>query len=371
MTRTRLVLQALVLVVGAVLGCHAGTRVELTSSPSEIQPCTFSLTVRCALATSTVTSVNPKQDIEHLTGITISRNGYIVSTITLFSQPQVVSKVDLANVKVTGNLKVNNGTEKGYLQLDWSFPFAQQTGMFKCEVRGVTGSSHQTVMTREMVVKMHSVDVMAEIHCLKTLFLEEKSRNNQQQTIIAEQQQKIDTEKSRNDQQQTIIAAQQQKIDIEKSRNDQQQTIIAAQQQKIDTDKSRNDQQQTTISQQQAKIDSLTTELSRVSHVEQGYVDCDGSSTYNDGAYNVPSDSDGDFGVSKKVRVTFKTPFVKPPVVQLSIYSFYNGKDHHEEYGAVVEKVDTDGFTMRCLTYNDRKYIVWDMDVSWISVATA
>ena len=61
------------------------------------------------------------------------------------------------------------------------------------------------------------------------------------------------------------------------------EVTFAAHQKQIEAEKTRNDQQQTTITEQQTKIDSLTKELSRVSHVEHGVVDCHSSESWNDG----------------------------------------------------------------------------------------
>ena len=40
-----------------------------------------------------------------------------------------------------------------------------------------------------------------------------------------------------------------------------------------------------------------------------------------------------------------------------------------EGYGAVVEEVDTGGFTVRCGTYRMPLYHIYDMDISWTSWA--
>ena len=282
------------------------------------------------------------EDIEHVTAVTISRDDVIISSITLFTEAKVDNQLDLGNAKVTGNLKAN-GSEIDFLQLDWSLPLTNQTGRYQCNVSGVTKSGHHAVMKVDLEVKATDVDkddLLSEIHDLKKLLLQQKNFSE------------------------STFAAQQIQLNL-------QQSTIIEQQKKIDAEKSRNDRQQMTISQQQANIDSLTKELTRVSHVEHGVVDCRNSKEWTDGAYKAPWNHNHRFNTTKSVRVNFASPYVKPPVVHLSIYSFFNYPDVYEQYAAVVEQVDVDGFTLRCMTWDDTRFKVNDMDVSWLGVASS
>ena len=126
--------------------------------------------------------------------------------------------------------------------------------------------------------------------------------------------------------------------------------------------------QKSAITQLNNKVDALRQEVSRLGHVEQGTVDCHGSDAWRDGWFAAGWNPSGGFHASKSVRVNFRKPYIIPPVVQLSIIAFYNAENKHEEYAAVVEDVDTLGFTVSCMTYDDGLFAVRDMDVAWISV---
>ena len=54
----------------------------------------------------------PHEPVEHVTSITISRNGDVVATVTTFTLPQVETAGDIINVKVTGNV-TGNDNENG------------------------------------------------------------------------------------------------------------------------------------------------------------------------------------------------------------------------------------------------------------------
>jgi len=125
-----------------------------------------------------------------------------------------------------------------------------------------------------------------------------------------------------------------------------------------------------TISEIVDKLQGFQAEMARLGHTEGGHVDCGGSydGSWKSGLYRASWTRVGVFHVTKKVRVDFKTPYSKPPVVQLSVMALDNNKEA-TYYGAVVESVDTRGFLMRCMTLKDPRFRVWDMDISWTSVA--
>ena len=122
------------------------------------------------------------------------------------------------------------------------------------------------------------------------------------------------------------------------------------------------------ISSQQNTISELQEEVQRLGHSEQGIVDCGDLSAWHDGHYSLPY-AIHTYKSSRSLRVNFKTAYTKPPLVQLSIVGLHKNQVHHEYYAAAVEQVDTEGFTMRCLSYEGGSYHIIDMDVSWISAA--
>ena len=130
--------------------------------------------------------------------------------------------------------------------------------------------------------------------------------------------------------------------------------------------------QQNQLTQQRAEIQSLTQELARVDHTEHGLIDCGSSSSWDDGPVR-PSwiHQAHTYNVTKSVRVAFRTPYTKPPVVQLSVFAFHNNYMSRDYYATDVYQVDTAGFTMRCMTFGNGNWHVGDMDVSWISIAAS
>ena len=107
---------------------------------------------------------------------------------------------------------------------------------------------------------------------------------------------------------------------------------------------------------------------SLVGHMESGYIHCGSSITWNSGGYKPTWENAFAFPVSTSKSVSFNTAYSSPPHVQLSIVGVSTG-DKKEMYGVDVERVDGQGFTMRCVTYNNADFRVYNLIAAWSSTA--
>ena len=96
------------------------------------------------------------------------------------------------------------------------------------------------------------------------------------------------------------------------------------------------------------------------------------SANWKSGSYEPSFESDKEFpktyDVSNSIHVNFSTSYSSSPLVQLSILSIWT-EDKQEAFGVDLEHVGGQGFTVRCFTYDDDTFRVYNMDVAWSSTA--
>jgi len=192
----------LCVLVTVLADAASGSTIQFHASPTQIQyPVTSSLSMRCGLAADdpAVTSVTPTpgsglvgkrsaggtDPIQHVYSMTIYRDEVRVATVSPFTAPQVETKEDLANVKVTGDV-TGTDAEKGYLELTWSFPTSTQTGHYKCLVDGVTSRGHSDRLSAVLDVEAAEItfqDLAKEMSAMKATIveLEDKVKDHQTQ----------------------------------------------------------------------------------------------------------------------------------------------------------------------------------------------
>ena len=119
----------------------------------------------------------------------------------------------------------------------------------------------------------------------------------------------------------------------------------------------------------QQEISALRKEMADLSHVESGFIDCQGSETWSQRLANVYGGQDR--YVAK--TVTFAKAFSTAPVVHLSASHWWDHVDSTAETGITngyyyIDLVDVtkENFTMRCRTFAPDHI---HMSVSWLSVS--
>ena len=112
----------------------------------------------------------PAEEIRHISAITITRNGAPVATVSPYTAAKAESDLDLENMKVSGDVSKTSG-ELGFLELQWHFPTAEQTGEYECSVSGVSDAGHSVTLTSSVDIERSMVgldDVINEVSGLKS-----------------------------------------------------------------------------------------------------------------------------------------------------------------------------------------------------------
>ena len=260
------------------------------------------------------------EDISVLTSIVILMDsGLQLARITEHTAAVLLMN-DAKNAHVSGNV-TKTGSLHGYLSVTWTYPTEAQAGMFICEVNGLTKEGRGVLYKTSVDVEITEAtvsDLLKELHDLNVYV---QDMQKKQQSFISDQQ-----------------------------------TQISAHQAELSTHKT--------------QISSLQTQLAESRHLETGTLDCQNPKTWTDGRYDRPTaDRSGDlyrYAETKAMSHTFSTPYTRPPIVFLSI-NHKQTQNSNEYYGAILEKVDKTGFTMRCGSWTSPGYQLIDLEVGWIS----
>jgi len=109
--------------------------------------------------------------VKHVVGITITRDGLPVATVSTYTVAVCESKADMADIQVTGDVSQTSG-ELGFLDLVWYFPSSTQVGEYECTSTCVTDSGHFVTLNKTLQVrdvKGSSLDVKDMVNELKEL----------------------------------------------------------------------------------------------------------------------------------------------------------------------------------------------------------
>jgi len=312
------------------LGFVAGSDISLTVDPSSVQPPdTKSMSLRCsypALDVQTTPSVDlvgrsapmrrsPPERLTHVTGITLSKDDVIIARVDAYNPAAMATGVNLGHVNVTGEVKGNN-QEFGYLQLNWTSPGQDVGGLYRCEVRGVTGTRHLATLNTSL-----DVQTQAGCGCGSQDHLIQRLQDQDEKIINMQNASKLLTDK---------IAA------IEKSLEQTKQESSMRE------------------SQLQTQLEVTNKRLEDAGHNENGRIDC---------FYNNWSSPD------RTITRTFSKTYSKPPIVHLGVVQNKFHDDHFENswYKVEVVGVTETGFRVHCYAQNSRQFA---LSVDWLSVSS-
>jgi len=102
-------------------------------------------------------------DVISLTSLVLMKGGTEIAHVIVQTAATAMNN---ANVKVEGQLN-KNATEKGYLEVTWTFPTEGDVGEFTCEANGLTASGHNVVFTKSLEVEVKvptTSDLVQTIH---------------------------------------------------------------------------------------------------------------------------------------------------------------------------------------------------------------
>jgi len=337
----------LVLMTSSHVLITSASVISFTKTPSIIKPIlTKQLTIKCALEDSLVgTGLVGKRDvtqtstnIKQLISLVVVKNGQDIASITPFTQATALGG-DQGSLNVTGAIS----TSTGHLLLEWSYPGEAQSGNMSCEANGINAAGHNTVFSTSLVVGVQEPslsDLVDHVHRQEIQMLEQRDMLDQQQQQIGQQQATIDD--------------QQKKMEAEKLRNDAEHAA-----------------QQTLIGNLTQEMDRLRQEVQQgvggPGHVESGIIDCQDSTSWSTDQVTF---SGYQYYITKSVRQSFTKSYSQPPVVQLSIVTYFAYQaDYRAMYSTFLKQVDVDGFTMYCSTNNNTYGRIDKMVVSWVSIA--
>lgn len=71
---------------------------------------------------------------------------------------------------------------------------------------------------------------------------------------------------------------------------------------------------------------------------------------------------------SYSIRVLFESPFVLPPVVQLSLTGFDVDQRDSARIRLSAEEISTTGFTVKIITWHDTR--IYGVDFSWLALGS-
>lgn len=255
------------------------------------------------------TSTLSDDPVLRVASMTITRDSQQIATVSQYTPAVVESDVDRTNLRVSGGMSGSDGS-LGYLDLEWTLPTEKQVGGYECKAVGITQQGHAITFTETVTVFKAAI------------FLDD---------IIMELQ------------------------DLKKTVYEQQQTIGL---------------QQGQIANQSAEVRELKADLKESNHVESGFLDCNDSASWSTTSSDEIYHSYKYFERQRRMNVAFKSDFVRPPVVFLSISNLYIQPLSNIEYAIQVLNVTSQGFTMRCGVNDEAWFHVNDMEVTWMAVAS-
>ena len=180
---------------------------------------------------------------KRVAGITITRNGIPIASLSSSSAAKIVSDIDKVNANISGDLSANIGGQLGNIELVWDFPTDDQIGKYQCSVEAVDDLGNTTTFSSSVAVGKSAVsidDLLKEVHSLKTAV-------GEQDLTLSKQRQLIDSQRQ-------LIDLQQASISNERSKSDNLLSKMNVQQNEIDQFKTQLATQQTMISHLQVEL---------------------------------------------------------------------------------------------------------------------
>jgi FtsZ-binding cell division protein ZapB len=291
-----------------------GSKMKFVNVPNTVEPSlTSNLTLRCSLEDTNYQPsgaivgrdiTNTTTNYPHVTAITIMRdNSQHVASLTPYGPP--TAALYHLNMNVTGSVS-GSTSERGYLEIYFSYPTLEQCGEYFCDISAVTDQGHHVVFSTSLEVKvaeMNLDDITGHVHDLQV-------KNDKLENELQSSKNEINSLKG-------------------------EVTSLKGQ-----------------LHSQSNQINSILSTLTRVQHIEEGMFNCNPASSS-----------------SRSVSHTFTTPYDKAPHLHLSVthldYKIHTSDDN-PEYKVSITHLDATSFTITCYRQTDIYYI-YDFYVSWIS----
>ena len=258
------------------------------------------------------------------------------ASVSTFSSAVIISEDDKTNLKLKGGVSSTANAELGYLDLVWTFPTDTQIGDYDCKGVGITKLGRTITFSTTLTVDKSLIkldDVVSELQNLKKIVKEQNATLTGQHGLIVNETAKNSILKS------TVV---------------KQQAVI--------------DSLSKDNIQQQAELNSLKAEMKESKHIETGWIDCEHSNSWSTVAgtnklyYNYHY-----FSQQKHKTASFRSAYLTPPVVFLSVSNFWVKEDKGTKYGIQLLDVNKHNFTIRCGTESS-SYEIEDLEIRWMSI---
>lgn len=316
--------------------------VSFTKTPEDIQVgLTRTMSIKCDVMQS---DGKPKS----VTSLTISRTGN-EQVAKVSTSDAAKALADFASLKVEGSV-AESSTGLGYIELIWENPSEKQIGQYECLVNAVNDDGHEVTMSSMIEIGVSTPTMDQLVNRIRELELRENStiesllRTTTRQRQLEKERESAKTELSH----------------VKQSTTQQINGIVKSSKAQMDEMKAQN----LKILKDLATLQSHVKENSLPRHVETGNARCQQDSN----TWTKKPNIRGSMSIDDFVRINFKKPYKRPPMVMQSISILGIENTHHTRIGVYMDKVDQHGFTAICHTWGDSH--VADMHFTWISVST-